>query len=150
MQERLYTSRRFAILTALAEKLKEINGEGDYRTKLWDNVKPKLEFWDELEEFPAVRMSLGPEYREFLGGGAKNRFLTVTIRCYIKEEDPQNALEALLEDIETVIEQNGRLAYQDSSGVPQSTQDILVSSIDTDEGALDPIAVGELSVQIRY
>lgn len=150
MDERLYTSRRYSILTALADKLKSINGEGEFRSNVWGNVLPKMVFWDEVEEYPIIVLSLGSEYRQYQGGGFKDRLLTVTIRCYVKEENPQNALELLLEDIETVIEQNGRLAYQDSSGSTQYTQDILVTSIDTDEGALDPLGVAEMSLQVRY
>lgn len=150
MNERQYTSRRYSILTALSNKLKEINGTGDYRSNVYNNVEPKMVFWDEIQEYPAVRMSLGAEQRVYQGGGFKERFLSITLRCYIKEENSQNALELLLEDIETVIEQNGRLAYQESSGATQTTQDILIISIDTDEGALDPIAVGEILLQVRY
>jgi len=148
--ERQYTSRRYSILTALSEKIKAINGTGEYQTNLWEQVKPKMDFWDEIEEYPAVRMALGREIREYQGGGYKDRFLTITLRCYVKDEDPQNALELLLEDLETVIEQNGRLAYQDSSGAVQTTQDILIVSIDTDEGALAPLGVGELILNVRY
>lgn len=148
--ERQYTSRRYSILTALSQQIKAINGTGGYKTNLWEQVKPKMEFWDEIEEFPAVRMALGREIREYQGGGYKDRFLTITLNCYVKDEDPQNALELLLEDLETVIEQNGRLAYQDSSGAVQTTQDILIVSIDTDEGALAPLGVGELILNVRY
>lgn len=150
MDERSYTSKRYSILKSLSNKFKEINGQGDYLTKIWDNVEPKMVFWDEIEQYPAIRMSLGPETRVYQGGGYKERFLSITIRCYIKEERSQEALESLLEDIETVIEQNGRLEYQDSSGAAQYTQDILIISIDTDEGALAPIAVGEILIQVRY
>ena len=148
--ERQYTSRRYSILTALSNKLKEINGTGEYRTNLWDKVEPRMRFWDEIEEYPAINMALGPERREYQGGGYKDRFLTLTLRCYVKDEDPQNALELLLEDVETVIEQNGRLAYQESSGAVQITQDILIVSIDTDEGALAPLGVGEVILEVRY
>ena len=150
MNERNYTSKRYSILKALSNKLKEIDGSGNYITNVWKNVEPKMVFWDEIEEYPAIRMSLGSETRVYQGGGYKDRYLSVTVRCYIKEERSQEALESLLEDIETVIEQNGRLDYQDSSEATQHTQDILIVSIDTDEGALAPIAVGEVLLQIRY
>ena len=151
MLERTYTSRRFAIATALAEKFKGINGEGDYRTNLWDNVHPKLVFWDEIDDYPGVFLGIGNETRVYQGGGYKDRYLTITVRCYVKDEDdPQNKLELLLEDLETVIEENGRLAYQDSAGATQHTQDILVLSIDTDEGALAPLGAGEITLQVRY
>ncbi len=150
MDERTYTSKRYSILLALTEKLKEIDGTGDYGTKMWDNVEPKMVFWDEIEEYPAIRMSLGAEQRVYQGGGYKERYLSITIRAYIQDTESQKKLELLLEDIETVIEQNGRLAYQDSAGATQHTHDILVQSIDTDEGALAPIAVGEILLQVRY
>lgn len=150
MDERKYTSRRYSILKSLANKLKSINGVGEFKSNVWNNVEPKMVFWDEIEEYPAIRMSLGAETRVYQGGGYKDRFLSVTVRCYIKEENSQDQLELLLEDIETVIEQNGRLEYQESSGATQSTQDILIVSIDTDEGALAPIAVGEILLQVRY
>ena len=145
-----YTSKRYSILKALAAKLKEIDGTGEYRTNLWQRAEPKLVFWDEINEYPSVYMNLGPEQRVYQGGGYKDRFLSVAIRCYVQEEEPQEALELLLEDIETVIEQNGRLAYQDSLGATNYTQDILVVNIDTDEGALAPIGVGEITLQVRY
>ena len=150
MDERLYTSKRFSILTAISNLIKQIDGTGEYKSNTWGNVQPRLAFWDEVEEYPAVFMSLGREDRVYQGGGFKDRYLVITIRCYVKEEDPQASLELLLEDIETVIEQNGRLAYQDSSGATQFTQDILISSIDTDEGALAPLGVGEMVLQVRY
>lgn len=150
MNERLYTSRRYSILKALTEKLSEIDGTGDHKTNLWGRVAPKLVFWDEIDEYPSVFLGLGPESRVYQGGGYKDRYLTIAVRCYVNEEDPQEALELLLEDIETVIEQNGRLAYQDSNGVAQNTHDILVINIDTDEGALAPIGAGEMTLQVRY
>lgn len=150
MNERQYTSRRFSILKALTAKYKQIDGTGDYRTNLWQNVHPKLVFWDEVTQHPAVYMSLGPEQREYQAGGYKDRFLTISVRCYVKDAEPQEALELLLEDLETVTEQNGRLAYQDSSGATQTTQDISILSIETDEGALAPLGVGEITLQVRY
>lgn len=151
MNERQYTSKRFAILKSISELLKVILiGTDGYTTNMYGNVHPKMLFWDEVTEYPAVHMSLGNERRIYQGGGYKDRFLAITLRCYVKDEEPQEALELLLEDIETVIEKNGRLAYQDSSGATQYTQDILIVSIDTDEGALDPLGVGEITLQVRY
>jgi len=147
---RSYTSRRQAIAEALAEKFKEIDGTGNYLTDLGSNVIPKLIFWDEITEYPCVNVSAGREERTYQGGGYKDRFLTVTVRCYVKEEESLLALERLLADIEFVIEENGRLAYQDPYGVSQTTHDILIASIDTDEGVLAPLGVGEILLQVRY
>ena len=108
-----YSSRRSLIVEALVAKLKLINGTGNYRTDLGNNVHPRLLFWDEVNEFPAVHVSAGNEQREYLPGGVQNRFLSVTVRFYVKAEDPVAEIEKLLYDIEFVIEENGRLAYQD-------------------------------------
>ncbi len=150
MTERDYTSRRLAIAEALAEKFKQINGTGQYRTELNDNVVPRLKFWDEVEEFPAVHLNSGSERREYQGGGYKDRFLNLTIRCYVNEEDAVAALEGLIEDVETVIEENSRLAYTDRLGNTGYTQQITILSIDTDEGALEPLGVGEILCEVRY
>lgn len=147
---RLYTTRRLAIVEALVEKLKGIDGSGDFSVDLAGNVLPRMVFWDEINEFPSVQVSAGSEFRQYQGGGYKDRFLTVTVRCYVKEEDPVAALEGLLADIEFIVEENGRLAYQDRQGLPQFTHDILITSIDTDEGVLAPLGVGDILLQVHY
>jgi len=150
MHERKYTSKRSSILNALTDKFKEINGTGDFKSNIYDNAHSRMAFWDEINQYPAVHSGLGPESIVYQGSGVKERFLTITVRCFVEGEDPQDALELLLEDLETVIEKNGRLAYVDSSGATKRTVDILILSIDTDEGALAPIGVGELILQVRY
>jgi len=149
MGSRLYTSKRMAIVNALAELLIGIDGSGAYRTSI-SSVSPRLKFWDEVNEFPAVHLSAGQEVRQYQGGGYKTRFLSITIRCYVRQENAADALEALLEDIETILEDNSRLAYLDSTGAQQYTQQITILSIDTDEGVLEPLGVGELQIEVRY
>ncbi len=149
MVARMYTSKRRAIADALSEKLKEIDGTGDYLSDLAGNVLPKLKFWDEIDEFPAVHISAGREVRIYQGGGYKDRFLSLTLRCYVKGEDAAVLLENLLEDVETLIEENSRLAYQTRAG-PSFTHDMTIQSIDTDEGVLEPLGVGEILIQVHY
>lgn len=150
MNERNYTSKRGSIVTALCDVLKTIDGTGDFISNVGTNVHARLLFWDEVTEYPAIHLALGRETRQYQGGGYKDRFLLVTVRCYVKSEEPAITLEGLLEDIETVIEKNGRLAYLDSTNTPQTTHDIQIISIDTDEGVLDPLGVGEIVLQVRY
>lgn len=150
MGARDYTTRRLGIVTALVEKLKNINGAGSYLTDLSNNVSPRLKFWDEVEDFPAVHLNAGSETREYQGGGYKDRFLTVTLRCYVQDDDSVQALDELLEDVETVLENNSRLAYTDRQGATQYTQQITIVSIDTDEGVLEPLGVGEMQIEVRY
>ena len=151
MSTRTYTSRRANILRALAEKLKDIDGSGAFLTDLQNNVHPRLKFWDEVVEFPAIHLNAGAETREYQAGGYKDRFLSVTIRCYVQdEEDATEALNVLMEDIETVIEENSRLEYADSQNNTFSTQQITIVSINTDEGVLEPLGVGEIDIEVRY
>lgn len=148
--QRTYSSRRMGIVKALTELLKNINGSGDYQSDVENRVLDRLVFWDEISEFPTICINAGPESRVYLGAGHKDRYLTATIRIYVKDEDAAYELEAFIEDVETLLEQNCRLAYKDRLGNTQYTQLISVLSIDTDEGVLSPLGIGELICEIRY
>jgi len=150
MTTRTYTTRRQGIVDALVTKLKQIDGSGNYHIDLAEQVEPRLKFWDEVEEFPAIHVNAGRETREYLTAGVKNRFLIVTLRCYVNEEDAVDALDALLEDVETVLEDNSSTTYTDKLGVEQSIQQITIFSIETDEGVLEPMGVGEVTIEVRY
>ncbi len=150
MASRDYTTRRLGIVEGLVEVLKKIDGTGDFLTDLNENVSPRLKFWDEVDEFPAVHLNAGGETREYQGSGYKDRFLSITLRCYVQDEDSVAALDALLEDVETVIENNSRLQYKDRKNKNLYTQQITVASIDTDEGVLEPLGVGEMLIEVRY
>ena len=150
MAARDYTTRRLGIVAGIVDKLKDINGTGAFLSDVSENVSPRLKFWDEVEEFPAIHLNAGSESREYQGGGYKDRFLNITVRCYVQDEDAVTALDELLEDVETVLENNSRLAYKDRSNATQYTQQITIVSIDTDEGVLEPLGVGELLIEVRY
>ena len=150
MATRDYTTRRLGILNALVTKLKGINGTGGFLSDVGDSVSPRLKFWDEVDQFPSIHLNAGSETREYQGSGYKDRFMNVTIRCYVQSDDTVEALSDILEDVETVLEDNSRLAYTDRKGATQYTQQITVISIDTDEGVLEPLGVGELSIEVRY
>jgi len=150
MSERQYTTRRLGIITALVEKLKDINGAPPFLSDLQENVSPRLKFWDEVEEFPAVHLNAGSETREYQASGYKDRFLSITLRCYVQAEDAVEALDELMEDVETVLEDNSRLPYLDRTNTTQYTQQITIISIDTDEGVLEPLGVGEMLIEVRY
>lgn len=148
--QRIYSSRRIAIVEALVEKLKGIDGTNEMLSNVYDNVHPRLKFWDEVDEFPAIHLNAGNESRTYQGGGYKDRFLSVTARLYVQEEDAVVALEKLIEDVETVIENNSQLDYYDHRGKKQTTQQITIVSIDTDEGVMEPLGIGEILLEVRY
>ena len=143
------TTRRSAILEAMAELFEKIDGGDGYKQDLTGAIEPRMKFWDEVESFPCLHMSAGTETREYYGGGNKWRFLTVTIRIYVNADDPIQELEELLEDVETVLDDAGQFDYGTSEGTKQISQ-LTVISISTDEGALQPLGVGEMIVEIRY
>tara|TARA_B100001250_G_scaffold15210_1_gene13295 strand:- start:13335 stop:13787 length:453 start_codon:yes stop_codon:yes gene_type:complete len=149
VNERKYTSRRAGITAALANAISKIDGRGLYKQAVAE-TSPRLKFWDEVEEFPAVHLNAGSETRQYQTAGYKDRFLNVTVRCYVNQEDAVEALDELMEDVETVLEENGQLLYTDRNGLEQKTQQITIISIDTDEGVLDPLGVGEILIEVRY
>ena len=143
------TTRRGAILNALADKFKEIDGSGSFKARLDNNVETRMKFWDEIEQYPAIHMAGGSETREYYGGNNRWRFLTITIRAYVNQEDPAEALCLLLEDIEYVLDNNLSIAYSDSYGSASTAQQTVIS-IDTDEGVLAPLGIGEMIIEVRY
>lgn len=141
-------SRRTSIIKALSEKLKAINGQAPYQINLFNNVYPKLKFWDEVKDFPSVYMTPGSEMREYLPADFAWGFLGVSVKVYCHGEDSQEQLELALEDIERCIDSNRVLVYDATKNY--ETTEILIQSITTDEGLLAPYAVGEINLQVRY
>lgn len=147
---RKHTTRRRAIVEALAMELEQINGTPPFRTSV-QQVERRLKFWDEVAEFPTIHVGAGAETREYDGGGFRFRFLRITVRCYVSDDnDVIEALEELLEDVETILEDKDPLTYYDSTGASQSTVQTNIIPVDTDEGVLEPLGVGEIVAEIRY
>lgn len=140
-------SKRTSIVKALAEKLKTLDGT-QYTSNVFNNCYPKLKFWDEISDFPAIYMSPGSESREYLPGDFTWGYLGVSLKLYCKGEDSQDQLEQLLADAEALIDANRVLVYDETNNY--ETTEILVVSITTDEGLLAPYAVGEINLQVRY
>ena len=149
MANRDFTTRRSAICNAYVEKLLEVDGTGKFRTVV-ASAEPRLKFWDEVTDFPAVHVNSGGETREYLGQGDKFRFLALTFRCYVNEEDAVQALEELMEDVETVIEDNNPITYTTGLGVSTTTIQTTINSIDTDEGVMEPFGIGEIICTVQY
>ena len=146
-----YRTKRRKIVDALVEKIKLVNGQHPYNSNIFNNVSGKLKFLDEIDEYPKVCVVAGDESREYQTAGFKWRFLTLSIRAYVKDEDDaQEELALLFEDIEKIIDENDALVY-DTSVVPNgTTTSMTVDSISTDEGVIAPLGIGEMSVTVRY
>jgi len=142
-------TKRTSIVTALAEKLKIIDGNAPYSSDLFGNSYPKLKFWDEVQDFPSVYLVAGSETRQYHPADFTWALLNISIKVYVKDESyPQEELEDLINDLETVINNNRVLVYDVTNNL--STTEILIQSITTDEGLLAPYGVGEINLQVRY
>jgi len=141
-------SARTSILKALAIKLSELSIANGYNTDL-AVVKPFLKFWDEISDFSAIYMSAGSETREYLPSSFKWGFLSISLKLYVKGEFPAEQLELLFEDVEKCIDNNRTLVY-DSTKPGAQTTEILINSLVSDEGLLEPYGVGEVNIVVQY
>ena len=139
-------SARSKIADSLVELLKEIDGSTGWQSDLFGNAYNKLRFWDEVDDYPSVFVNTGAEAREYLPGGFKWGYLTLTVRIYVQDEEPEARLEEIFEDIETIVDSNGTMEYDTNKNI----EDMKILSISTDEGLLNPIGVGEIVLQITY
>lgn len=141
-------SARTSIVNAIVTKLKTIDGTGSFQSNLSGNVSNILKFYDELNDFPYVCVTSGYENREYLPGDFKWGYLNISIKIYVQNEFAQLELEKVLSDIEQLIHDNEQLQYGTSAD--HTTTEILITSIQTDEGVLNPIGVGEMGIVARY
>jgi hypothetical protein len=139
-------TKRMKIVNALVELLKQINGIDPYVSNLYNNVQGRLIWWDQVNDFPFVCVTAADEVREYLPSDFKWGFLGITIRIYVQQEEAMLALEDILADIEHVIDTNFQFEYEPGKYVT----DTRITSISTDEGVMDPMGIGEISLQCRY
>lgn len=139
---------RKKIQTAICTKLKDLDGIS-YVSNVYGNSFPVLKFWDQVQNFPCIYSSIGPETREYLPGGFKWGFIGIPLKVYCKGDTAQDQLEQILADIEKVLDSTkGVLVYDIANNL--ATTEFTIISITTDEGLLAPYAVGEINLQVRY
>jgi hypothetical protein len=144
-------TKRKKVVEALVEQLKLIDGNHPFNTNLFGNVKGKMLFLDEIEQYPKVCVVAGNETREYQPGEFKWRFLNIGIRVYVRNEnDAQEELALLLEDIENVVDSNDTLVYDDTVSPHLSLTEMVIDSITTDEGVISPLGIGEIAITVRY
>tara|TARA_R100000231_G_scaffold85836_1_gene65167 strand:+ start:1780 stop:2229 length:450 start_codon:yes stop_codon:yes gene_type:complete len=147
----IYRTARKKIAEAMVKKIKEIDGSHPFNLNVFENVSAKMVFLDEIQQYPKVCVVAGDETREYQPGGFKWRFLTLTIRAYVhSEDDAQEELALLVEDIEKIIDDNDVLVYDDSVNPSEVTTSLTIESITTDEGVIQPLGIGEITVEVRY
>lgn len=140
-------NKRQQIISGIVELLRaNLNGQSPYTTNIYENVKGKQIFWDEVNDYPFVCIYAGEESREYLPGNFKWAFLTVNIRIYVEDEDAHDRLQEIFDDIEAILDSNNDLTV---NGNDLST-DIRILSLADDEGLLNPLGVGEITLEVRY
>ena len=140
-------SYRSKIVNALVNAISEnVNGTSPYQSMLYGRVSNKLKFWDEINDFPSIHINAGQETREYLPGSFKWGHLLISIRIYVNNEYPEEELEMIFEDIENIVDSYGNLEYDTNKFI----EDMQILSINTDEGLLTPIGVGEMTIKIMY
>ena len=146
-----YRTARKKIIDSLVKKIKEIDGNHPYNSNVFNNAHSGMIFLDDIQEYPKVCLVSGDETREYQPGEFKWRFLAIDIRVYVEDQDdPQEVLAILMEDIERVIDENDILTYDDTVSPKLTTTSLTLLSLTTDEGVLEPLGIGEMSLVCRY
>ena len=146
-----YRTARKKISDALVEQIKEIDGNYPYNSNVFNNVHSGMVFLDQIQEYPKVCVVAGDETREYQPNEFKWRFLSLDIRVYVEDqEDPKEVLALLMEDIDRVLDSNDVLTYDDTVSPNLTTTSLTLLSLSTDEGVLEPLGIGELTITCRY
>jgi len=146
-----YRTARKKVVDALVEQIKEIDGNHPFNSNVFNNVHGHMIFLDQIQEYPKICVVAGDETREYQPNEFKWRFLSLDVRVYVEDyEDPQEVLALLIEDIERVIDANDVLIYDDTVSPNLKTTSLTIQSMSTDEGVLNPLGIGEVSVLCRY
>ena len=139
-------SNRSKITNAVVDLFNSNLNGVDYNSNIYRKAENKLKFWDEINQYPHISVVAGQEYREYLPAEFKWGFLNVKFYIYVKNSKASEQIEQFLEDIEILLDANDDLQYDTGKTIEQ----ISILSIDTDEGLLNPIGVGEIQIQVRY
>lgn len=144
-------SRRKEIVDFIVTQLKNIDGQTStykasytYNHNLYENVYRKLKFLDEVNDFPALYVSAGTEFRNFNSKSLTVATLDVTIRAYVYgEDDSQSQADDLVQDVEHVI-------YSLEDSPDKGILDITIDNISTDEGLVTPYGLAEVQLTTVY
>ena len=147
----IYRTARKRISDSLVAKINEIDGNHPFNSNMFLNAHSGLTFLDDIQEYPKVCVIAGDETRQYQPNEFKWRFLSLSIRVYVEDQDdPQEVLTQMMEDIERVIDENDVLTYDDTVSPNLTTTSLTLQSLSTDEGVLKPLGVGEMILECRY
>jgi hypothetical protein len=149
-------SARSAIPEAYVAKLKEVLvGHSGFNTNIYDNVYSKVMHFKDIQNFPTVTVTPGPEQRQDMPSNFTLCNLEVAVRIYVSDQDDsQGKLETIIGDLEKFFDNNLNIEYNLSNSTGTLTTRRTISntilSITTDEGILAPLGVGEILLSVEY
>ena len=148
-------SARSGIAKAISDGIATaLVGTGNYINNIYGNTTNKVVHFDSITDFPYISVTPGPEQREDMPSNFTWSYLTVYVRIYVENaEDAQGELESLITDIENFADTHIQLDYEVSTPqglVTRSTTTNNIITISTDEGLLDPNALGEVVLKVQY
>lgn len=146
---------RSAIPKAYVNKLKqELNGGSEYLTNIYGNVFDKMKHFQDIQNFPTITVTPGPERREDMPSNFTMCNLEVAVRIYVSDQnDSQGELEKVIGDLEKFFDNNLDIEYNlitNSGTTTRKTISNTILSITTDEGLLAPDGVGEIILSVEY
>lgn len=145
-----------ALADKIATELSQENKGTKYFHEIYGNVQTKSELAQEVTSFPLITVTPGPEEYEYQASGIRWTTLPVYVRAYYKDEyDSERQIQLLLRDLKKILDTPERIQYtvsnpDGSSGEPRYVAIDKLGGLTTDEGILRPIAIGELSLILKY
>ena len=118
--------------------ISSLNSNYTFQNNIFSNVFRKVKFLDEVNDFPSIFFQVGEEVRVYNTSGNTTGLIPLTLRIYVNDEESSGSLDSLIQDIEHII-------YNLDTGV-YSIRDIIISSIDTDEGLVKPYGISEIEI----
>lgn len=146
-------SQRRDIIKFLVDNLRLIDGTNSplssytFKTDLHQNVFRGYKTIEEINDFPSIYITAGPETRRYNTVGTTQSSLPLMLRLYIYDEEYElvnEHIHSITQDIENIIYNLPR-TYSNLEIL-----DITITSINTDEGLLTPYGIVELQVQVSY
>jgi hypothetical protein len=146
-------SQRRKIVNYIIDNLKLIDGtisslDTNYRfsTDLHTNVYRGFKGIDEINDFPCAYVVAGNETRNYNTDNLTLSNLPIIIRVFTYTEEEElvnNYIGNLIQDVEHVI-------YNLPSNLDLEIQDIIIQTINSDEGLLAPYGIVEVQIQASY
>lgn len=148
-------SARSAIPKAYVNKLKqELTGTGSFITNIYGNVYDRMMHFQDIQNFPTITVTPGPEQREDMPSNFTLCTLEVAVRIYVLNQDnAQGELEKVIGDLEKFFDNNLDIEYNlemNNGSISRKTISNTILSITTDEGLLSPQGVGEILLSVEY